>query len=111
MTMFHEKAEEHILSSSLIGDSNESNAKYIFNTLGSAGNNNEKLAKILAVFDLVIKLLGWETDSSVSSLSAIITQYQASIDAKYHDDFKAVLIAEEIAKKQSERKGISILAQ
>lgn len=105
MTM--ERIEEEILSQR---KSNNANALAIFTTKGSAGNNPLELAKILATLDLTIKILGWQ-DKPLAGFSAILTQYQASLDAKYHDDFKDVLVAEEIEKRRAERKGISIMSQ
>lgn len=84
--------------------------KAIFNTGGSAGNNPEKLAKILSAYDYVMCVLGWQKED-IANLSNIITQYQASLDAKYHNDFKEILVAEEIEKRRAERKGISVLSQ
>lgn len=101
-----EKAEEQ----ELFRPKQKSNASAIFNTAGSAGRNPLKLAQILSTFEFVIRLLGWE-DKPLANLPMFLTQYQASIDAKYHNDFKEVLIAEEIERKRSERKGVSILQQ
>ena len=88
----------------------KSNANVIFQTIGSSGRNPLKLAQILATFDFVINLLGWQ-DKPLANLTTFLTQYQASVDAKYHNDFKDVLIAEEVERKRSERKGLSILNQ
>jgi len=82
----------------------------MFYSAGSAGNNPLKLAQILVVFDFTMNLLGWQ-DKPLANLSKFLVQYQASLDAKYHNDYKEVLIAEEIEKKRAERKGISILQQ
>jgi len=87
-----------------------SNASDIFHTSGSSGSNPIKLAQILATFDFVMDLLGWQ-DKPLANLTTFLTQYQASIDTKYHNDFKDVLVAEEIERKRSERKGLSILNQ
>ena len=88
----------------------KSNANVIFQTIGSSGRNPLELARILSTFDFVMNLLGWQ-DKPLANLTTFCTQYQASIDAKYHNDFKEVLIAEEIERKRSERKGLSILNQ
>ena len=106
MSNFMEEAEEAELFRQKTG----SNTQLIFNTFGSAGSNPQKLAQILTSFDLVINLLGWQK-RPLANLSKFLTQYQASIDTKYHNDFKDVLVAEEIEKKRAERKGISILSQ
>lgn len=87
-----------------------SNNLTLFTTAGSAGHNPQKLAQILSVFDFNIGLLGWQ-DEPLANLSKFLTNYQASIDGKYHNDFKEVLVAEEIERKRAERKGISILTQ
>lgn len=89
---------------------NARNTELIFASKGSAGNNPLRLAQICSTFDFVIGLLGWEK-KPLANLSKFLTEYQASIDAKYHDDFKEVCVAEEIERKRAERKGISILAQ
>ena len=104
--MVMEKIEEKEMFRSKSKDDSSA----IFNTNGSAGNNNENLAKILSAYDYCMRLLGWQNDS-VASLSNIATQYQASLEAKYHNDFKDIKIAEEIEKRRTERKGISILSQ
>lgn len=85
-----------------------SNIDLIFAAKGSAGRNPVKLAQILAPFDYAIKLMGWQ-DRPLADLTSFLVNYQASIDAKYHDDFKEIKIADEIERKRSERKGISIM--
>ena len=87
-----------------------SNINSIFVTRGSAGSNPLKLAQILTAFDFAMNLLGWE-EKPLANFTNFLTQYQASLDTRYHDDFKAVLIAEEIERRREERKGISILSQ
>ena len=87
-----------------------SNIGLVFQSSGSAGNNSLKLAQILSIFDFNIQLLGWQ-NKPLANLSSFLTSYQASLDAKYHNDFKDISIAEEIERKRSERKGISILQQ
>lgn len=81
----------------------------IFETRGSTGSNNEKLARLLSAFDFFINLMKWQ-DKPIARFSHIVTQYQASVDTKYHNDYKDVLVAEEIERKRAERKGISITA-
>ena len=87
-----------------------SNIGLVFQSSGSAGNNPIKLAQILSVFDFNIQLLGWQ-NKPLANLSKFLTSYQASLDAKYHNDFKDISIAEEVERKRSERKGISVLQQ
>jgi len=94
----------------LFRQKHKSNANAIFLTAGSAGRNPLKLAQILSTFEFIMNLLDWQ-DKPLANLPMFLTQYQASIDAKYHNDFKEVLIAEEIERKRSERKGVSILHQ
>lgn len=106
MSTFLEEAEEQ----ELFRQKSLGNTQLIFQTYGSAGSNPQKLAQILTAFDMVINLLGWQ-DRPLANLARFLTQYQASIDTRYHDDFKDVLVAEEIERKKAERKGISILSQ
>jgi len=87
-----------------------SNINLMFHTKGSAGSNPVRLAQILSTFDMVINILGWQ-DKPLANLTNFLTQYQASIDTKYHNDFKEVLIAEEIERRRTERKGLTISAQ
>jgi len=89
---------------------NTNNSEAIFTTKGSAGANPEKLAQILTAFDFAINILGWQ-DKPLANLTKFLTQYQASIDSHYHNDYKDVLVSEEIERKRAERKGISILSQ
>lgn len=84
-----------------------SSSKSIFDTKGSAGSNNQKLAQILGAYDIFIQVMGW-TNKPIANLADVITGYQASLNGRYHNDYKAVLIAEEIARRQSERRGFSI---
>ena len=103
---FLERAEEE----ELFRQKQKDNSGLIFRSDGSAGNNPLKLAQILSVFDFNMNLLGWQ-DKPLANLSSFLTQYQASLDAKYHNDFKEVMIAEEIEKKRANRKGLSISSQ
>lgn len=102
---FLEKAEEELL----FKQKTNNNTSMIFNSFGSAGRNPRKLAQICATWDIVINILGWQ-NKPLANIPKFLTQYQASIDAKYHNDFKDVLIAEEIERKRAERKGLSLLA-
>lgn len=92
------------------GKKDNSNSKLMFFTKGSAGRNNDKLARILTAFDLTIEILEWQ-EKPLAKFSSILTGYQASLDAKYHNDYKDVLIAEEIQRKREQNKGISIMQQ
>lgn len=86
------------------------NSGKMFTTIGSAGRNPLKLAQILSIWDFTINILGWQ-EKPLGNLSKFLTQYQASVDAKYHNDYKEVLVAEEIERRRSERKGVSILTK
>jgi len=79
----------------------------VFQSSGSAGRNTQKLAQILSVFDFNIRLLGWQ-DKPLANLSLFLTQYQASIDAKYHNDYKEIKVSEEVERKRADRKGFTI---
>ena len=103
---FLEKAEEE----ELFRQKTKDNSAMIFAAHGSAGRNPLKLAQILATFDFVVNILGWE-DKPLANLATFLTQYQASVDAKYHNDFKEIQIAEEIERRREQRKGISILGK
>lgn len=105
MGTFLEQAEEQ----ELFRPKNQ-NGGNIFDTRGSSGSNNVKLARILTAFDFVMGIMGWK-DKPLANLTNFLTQYQASIDTKYHNDYKEIRIAEEIERKRAERKGISILSQ
>lgn len=104
MSDFIEKSEQE----QLFRQKQNSNVNAIFLTNGSAGNNNTELARILTAFDFTMNLLGWQ-NKPLANLTNFLTQYQASLDTKYHNDFKEVLIAEEVERKRAERKGLSIL--
>lgn len=78
----------------------EDKAKHMFNALGSAGANDEKLARLLTAFDFAMSLLGWDD----VKLTNIITHYQASIDSKYHDDYKSVATIEELDSRLAKRR-------
>lgn len=71
---------------------NTDNSKQTFESSGSAGNNSDKLARIMSAYDLAMDILGWE-----KSLSQIVSQYQASVNAKYHDDHVKISIAERVS--------------
>jgi len=85
----------------------EDRAKHMFKSAGSAGANNERLARLLIAFDFAMSILGWDD----VTLTGIVTNYQASIDAKYHDDYKAVATIEELDRRMAMRRSSSLLAQ
>jgi len=76
-------------------------AKHIFGHQGSYGSNNDELAQILAVYDYAMKDLGWE-----NNLSDIVSGYQASVDAKSHDDYKEVATIEELDRRMAMRRSM-----
>jgi hypothetical protein len=81
-------------------DDSADRAKHIFNSLGSAGNNNAELARILLALDFAFKLLNWKDITLVDC----IAKYQASVDAKYHNDYKAVATIEELDRRMAMRR-------
>lgn len=101
---FHEKAEEQ----ELLRQRQPDNSTLIFKAQGSAGRNSVQLAKILATFDLMITIFGWQ-NRPLAHLPEFLTNYQASVDARYHDDFKDIKTAEEVERKRADRKGFSII--
>lgn len=101
---FLENAEEQ----ELFRPKQKTQINQIFSVGGSAGIMSDKLARILAAFDMAMNSLGWQ-DKPLAHFSTIVRQHQASVDGKYHNDFKEVLIAEEIERRREERKEISIL--
>lgn len=96
MTMSERFEEERLLKPKT---TNENRAKHLFNALGSAGASNTDLARLLVAFDFAMSLLGWDV-----KLTDIVTGYQASIDAKYHDDYKAVATIEELDQRLLKRR-------
>lgn len=104
MENFQERAEKM----EMFRRKSDNSSSMMFHTVGSSGNNPLRLAQILSVFDFVIHTLGW-SEKPIAKFTTFLTQYQASLDAKYHNDYKDVLIAEEIERRRAERKGISIL--
>ena len=81
------KEEEHDWQSRNT-DSTENN----FRSSGSAGNNQPRLAKVLSAYDMAMDILGWD-----KPLSKIVSDYQASVNAKYHDDHIKERIAERVS--------------
>lgn len=98
-----EDAEQQML----FGNVNNDQSSLVFEAKGSSGRNPVKLAQILSTFDFVMNLMGWQ-DKPLANLTIFLTQYQASIDAKYHNDYKEIKIAEEIERRRSERKGTNL---
>ena len=81
-------------------------AQHIFKNAGSAGANNEKLARILIAWDFAMNVLHWNI-----SLTDLLTKYQASVGAKYHDDYTKVATTEELDYRLAKRRAGSLLAQ
>ena len=79
----------------------------ILTTKGSAGNSPVDLAKILGAWDFAMHILGWE-DKPLGHMAHFFSQYQASVDSKYHNDLKETLIAEEVERRRENRKGTSL---
>ncbi len=85
----------------------------IFKTSGSGGSNSKKLAQLVSIFDFTMSLLSWdktivddETKTVIQSpvlLSTIIVTNQATIDGKYHKDYKDIATIEELDKKRKDR--------
>lgn len=106
MTESNEQIEEKLK----FRQKSNSNSLAMFESKGSAGNNSTKLAGICTAWDLVVDVMNWH-NKPLGKVTQFLTQYQASVDTKYHNDFKDVLIAEEIERRRAERKGISILSK
>lgn len=88
----------------------------VFRFWGSASRNTQKLAQLLTVFDMTMQVLGWdksiiEIDKNGNKIikrqaitfSSLIEARQAGIDAKYHDDYVKIAIADEIVRKRRTR--------
>lgn len=80
-------------------DNDSNRAKQLFESIGSHGANPKKLAQLLAVWDYVTGQLGWNV-----KLSDTVTNYQASIDTRYHNDYKAVATIEELDRRMAMRR-------
>lgn len=76
-------------------------AKHVFNALGSHGNNNERLARLLTAWDIAMSLLEWNV-----KLTDIVANYQSSIDTKYHDDYVKIATIEELDRRVSLRRSM-----
>ena len=71
---------------------NVDNSELTFRSSGSAGNNGDKLARILSAYDLAMDILGWD-----KPLSKIVAGYQASVNSEYHKDHVKISIAERVS--------------
>jgi len=71
---------------------NGDNSEATFKSSGSAGNNGDKLARILSAYDMAMNILGWD-----KSLSNIVAGYQASVNSEYHKDHVKISIAERVS--------------
>jgi len=87
-----EDAEQMVLNQELpIGQNNED----VFRHQSSAGANNEKLARILIALKFAFSVLKWDDNGLIDML----TGYQASIDARYHNDYKSIATIQELDKR------------
>ena len=75
-------------------------ARHIFESINSHGANQRRLSQLCATWDFVMLQLGW----SDVKLSNIVTGYQASIDARYHNDYKAIETIEELDRRMAMRR-------
>jgi len=71
---------------------NVDNSELTFRSAGAAGNNGDKLARILSAYDLAMDILGWD-----KPLSKIVAGYQASVNSEYHKDHVKISIAERVS--------------
>lgn len=97
MTYGQRQEEQRLFTAKLPSDDR---AKHMFATTFSHGANKKKLAQLLTVWDFTMSLLKWND----VTLTDIVTGYQASIDAKYHTDYKAVATIEELDKRMAMRR-------
>ena len=79
-------------------------AFHLFRHDKSAGNNNQDLARIMFGLHYAYSVLGWD-DHKIIDLA---TGYQASVDGKYHDDYKAVANTEEVDERFAKRRASSM---
>lgn len=93
--------------------SNVDHAGAVFRAWGSSGANPKRLAQFLTTLDLAFCILSWdkpiiktneagqqEIVRPALSISALIEARQASIDARYHDDYVKIAVADEIVRKR-----------
>ena len=108
---FIQRVEEQELFRHKSGNVDHSGA--VFRSYGSSGNNPQRLAQLIAVFDITMNLLGWDKpmvdiDKNGQQIitrpavlfSSIITNMQASIDGKYHNDYVKIAVSDEIVRKR-----------
>ena len=98
MTYGQQQEERLLFTQKQNGDNDR--AKHMFGSIGSHGANPKRLAQLCSVWDFTMSLLGWED----VKLTDIITGYQASIDGRYHDDYKAVATIEELDRRMAMRR-------
>ena len=84
----------------LFGVKTDSISQQLLRTDKSASNPNVELARVIAVWDMVMDEYKWED----CKFSNIIRDAQASVGGVYHNDIEEVAIAQEI-QKNAERKG------
>src|SRR3990172_6986187 len=94
---YGQRKEEEILFKSK--QPSEDKAKHVFDALASHGANSDRLARLLIAWDFAMSALEWKTE-----LANIVVHYQASVDAKYHDDFVKIATIEELDKRLSLRR-------
>lgn len=95
--IYAEQEEQRILLRQKTGS--DDRAKHLFEAIKSHGANNRKLAQLLTALDFGLKLLDIECN-----LTDIVVNYQASIDSKYHEDYKQVATTEEIDRRLALRR-------
>jgi len=88
-------------------------ADHVFKNSGSAGWQNKRLAQLTTTFDYVMSILKWDvsvqiingkpivTEGFGVTLTKIVKTNQATIDAKYHNDYVKVALSEEKTEKAS----------
>jgi hypothetical protein len=97
--MYSDDIEEKKLFTSKQGNQ-EDTAKHVFNATKSAGANNQRLSQLLVAWDFSMSLLGWKD----VTLTDTVVNYQASINAKYHNDYKSIKTIEELDKRLALRR-------
>ena len=78
---------------------NDNRANHMFSALRTHGANPKRLAQLLTVWEYTMKILEWD-----DNLTSIVADYQASIDTRYHDDYKAVATIEELDRRLAMRR-------
>lgn len=82
-------------------------AKFMFDAVKQAGNNKDKLARLLITWDYICTIMNWPNEN----LSELVSRYQASVDAKFHNDYKAVATIEELDNRMATRRSSGLLRQ